>query len=377
MPDFVTKLADVAGLQEYERRELEGVASKYEFQSNEYYLSLIDWNDPDDPIRRIIIPSIDELDEWGMEDPSNEKKFTQLQGLEHKYTSTVLLLLSNKCGGVCRFCFRKRVFKEGHDETLHDVDAAMDYISAHKEVRNVLLTGGDSLMLGTPYIDYVLMRLREIDHVHIIRMGSKLPAFYPFRISGDQALLDMFKRYSKPDKRIYVMIHFNHPREITDAAIEAVDALLSAGVIVCNQTPLIRGVNDDPDVLAELLMKLSYIGAAPYYVFQCRPTIANRPYTVPIEEGYRIVEQAKTQVSGLAKRLKFAMSHATGKIEIVGLSDNHVYFKYHRAADDKDSGRFLTFERNPDALWLDDYVQSVVEDISLTGSDLAWQGMWS
>ena len=151
------------------------------------------------------------------------------------------------------------------------------------------------------------------------------------------------------------MTHFIHPRELTDAAVNAVSLLQNSGAKIANQMPLIRGVNDDPEVLAELLVELSFIGAVPYYIFQCRPALGNRAYTVPIEQGYKIIEQAKAKVSGLAKRARFVMSHASGKIEIVGISNYYIYFKYHRAACDEDSGRFLAFRSNPNACWFDDY----------------------
>ena len=125
--------------------------------------------------------------------------------------------------------------------------------------------------------------------------------------------------------------------------------------------PLIRGVNDNPKVLADLLAKLSFVGAVPYYIFQCRPALGNKAYTVPIERGYEIIEQAKTLVSGLAKRARFVMSHSSGKIEIVGLTEERVYFKYLRAADDQDSGRYLVFKRNPEACWFDDYDEVIRE----------------
>ena len=133
---------------------------------------------------------------------------------------------------------------------------------------------------------------------------------------------------------------------------------------MANQTPLVRGLNDDPNVLGELLGELAYIGAAPYYIFQCRPALGNKAYTVPIEEGYDIVEQAKSLVSGLGKRARYVMSHSTGKIEIVGKSRERVYFKYHRAACDADSGRFLVVKSNPNAYWLDDY-DEIIRDYAI------------
>ncbi len=357
-PSYLTRIDQIEHLSNQEKHALEDVAARFAFRSNDYYLSLVNWDDPDDPIRRVIVPSVQELDEWGRLDPSDEHTYTVMPGLEHKYNYTVLLLVSNVCEGICRYCFRKRVFMRPKAECVHDVPAAMDYIRSHPEVTNVLLTGGDPLTLATEKLADVVRRLREIEHVQIIRIGSRMPAFNPYRIIDGPDLLQMIRQYSTAPKKIYIMTHFVHPRELTDAAVQGIALLQRAGAITANQAPLIRGVNDDPEVLAELLRKLSFIGNAPYYIFQCRPAVGNRAYTVPIEEAYEIVEGAKGRVSGLAKRLRYTMSHASGKIEIVGKHDGRVYFKYHRAADDSDNGRFLVFESNPDACWLDDYEET-------------------
>ncbi len=357
-PSYRTQIDQIEHLSNQEKHALEDVAKRFAFRSNDYYLSLVNWDDPDDPIRRIIVPSVQELDEWGRLDPSDEHTYTVMPGLEHKYNYTVLLLVSNVCEGICRYCFRKRVFMRPRTECVHDIPAAMDYIRSHPEVTNVLLTGGDPLTLATEKLADIVRRLREIEHVQIIRIGSRMPAFNPYRIIDDPDLLQMIRQYSTAPKKIYIMTHFVHPRELTDAAVQAIALLQRAGAITANQAPLIRGVNDDPEVLAELLRKLSFIGNAPYYIFQCRPAVGNRAYTVPIEEAYEIVEGAKARVSGLAKRVRYTMSHATGKIEIIGKYDGRVYFKYHRAADDNDNGRFFVFESNPDAYWLDDYEET-------------------
>ena len=331
------------------------VSDKFAFRSNNYYLSLINWNAPNDPIHRAVIPNLDELDQWGRLDPSDEKTFTIIPGLEHKYNSTALLLVSNVCEGICRYCFRKRVFIKSKNEYLRDLPAALQYIKQHHEITNILLTGGDPLALDTSKLDTIIRQLAEIDHIRIIRIGTKIPAFNPYRIVEDPGLLEMIERYSTERRKIYVMTHFVHPRELTDLAVKAVHLLQKAGAEIANQMPLIRGLNDKPEVLAELFANLSFIGAIPYYVFQCRPAVGNKAYTVPVEEGYEILEQAKARVSGLAKRVRFVMSHSTGKIEIVGKTKGYVYFKYHRAANDQDSGRFLIFKSNPKACWFDDY----------------------
>ncbi|HXV13121.1 MAG TPA: KamA family radical SAM protein [Candidatus Krumholzibacteria bacterium] len=358
-PKYITRLEQVPQLNDAERERLQPVHDAFVFRTNDYYQSLIDWNDPDDPIRRIVMPDTTELEPWGRLDASNEADYTRVPGLEHKYRSTALLLVNDVCGAYCRFCFRKRLFMDDNDEVVRDVSQGIAYIREHREITNVLLTGGDPLLMSTRLLRSVIEPLRAVEHVQIIRIGSKMPAFNPFRILDDPSLCEMLREFSTPAKRIYVMCHFNHPRELTDEAIEGLARLQEAGVITVNQTPLIAGVNDDPMVLAELFRKCSFVGMPPYYVFQCRPTLGNRGYTVPVERGYQIVEAAKARVSGLAKRARFVMSHETGKIEVIALTSELVVFKYHRAADDADSGRVMVYGRNPDATWFDDYTALV------------------
>ena len=356
---YLTKIEQLEHLSPAEKAELKQVTDEFAFRSSDYYLSLIDWNDPDDPIRTLIIPDLQELDEWGRLDPSDEKTYCVMPGLEHKYPSTALLLVSNVCDGICRYCFRKRIFINPQNEYLRDLPAAIRYIKQHHEITNVLLTGGDPFVLKPSKLENIIRELRKVEHVSIIRIGTKIPAFNPSRIVEDPALAEIINKYSTDQKRIYIMTHFIHPRELTDLAVKAVGMLQKTGAIIANQMPLIRGVNDKSEVLAELLSKLSFIGAVPYYIFQCRPALGNKAYTVPIEEGYEIVEQAKALVSGLAKRVRFVMSHSTGKIEIIGRTEDFVYFKYHRAAEDADSGRLLALVNNPDAYWLDDYTEMI------------------
>jgi KamA family protein len=354
-PAYMTRLDQVSQIDASRRAELAPVSQKFLFRTNDYYQSLIDWNDPDDPIARIVMPDVSELEPWGRLDASNEVEYTRVPGLEHKYPSTALLLVNDVCGAYCRFCFRKRLFMHDNDEVVRDVRPGIEYIRAHPEITNVLLTGGDPLLMSTRLLEGIIERVREIDHVKIIRIGSKMPAFNPFRIIDDPALPAMLEKYSTPERRIYVMCHFNHPRELTPEATKALAILQRAGVVTVNQTPLVAGVNDDPAVLAELFRKCSFVGVPPYYVFQCRPTLGNRLYSVHLERAYRVFEAAKSTVSGLAKRARFVLSHETGKLEVVALTRRLVIFKYHRAADAAMSGRVLVFGRNPAARWLDDY----------------------
>lgn len=150
------------------------------------------------------------------------------------------------------------------------------------------------------------------------------------------------------------MAHFDHPRELTEPAIEGLACMIRSGVICCNQNPIIKGVNDDPDILAELYEKLATAGCPPYYLFQGRPTAGNELYEVPIVRNWQIFTKALEQVSGLARRARFVMSHETGKLEILAVDEKHIYLRYHRSKDAADQGRFMIYKRDDDACWLDD-----------------------
>ena len=360
-PKYITRLDKIKELSEKERGNLHEVCEKFAFRTNEYYLSLVDWNDPGDPIRRIIIPDRAELGMWGQLDASNEKLYTKVPGLEHKYEHTAILLVNDICGGYCRFCFRKRLFMHLTDEVVRDVSEGLNYIREHPELNNILLTGGDPLVMSTSKLEKIISRLREIDHVQIIRLGSKMPAFNPYRILNDPSLLEMLEKYSTYDKKIYLMTHFNHPRELTEEAMNALHLIQKAGVVTANQTPLIHGVNDSPEVLADLMDTLSFIGVPPYYVFQCRPTQGNHHLAIPVERAFEIHEQAKMRGSGLSKRSRLVMSHTLGKIEVLGLTEEYSFFKFHRAANPTDKSYTVVFRRNPEAYWYDDYEDMLVD----------------
>jgi len=363
----------VTALPEHERKELAAVTGKYVFRANEYYLGLIDWSDPQDPIRRIIIPQLNELTDYGELDASNEERNYAAPGCQHKYPHTALLICTEVCGGYCRFCFRKRLFMDDNEEAVVDVSPGIEYIRRHPRISNVLLTGGDPLFLSTRRLEDILARLREIDHVRIIRIGSKMPAFNPYRIIDDPTLLEVLARYSLADRRIYVMTHFNSPRELTPAAREGLVLLQKAGVILANQTPVLRGINDRPADLAELMNELSFAGVTPYYFFQCRPTIGNYPFGLTLTEAYESLAEAKARVSGLAKRARLVMSHESGKIEIVGLTDQHIYMRYHRARARSDESQFMIYHRDDEARWLDELTpaeQAYLPDGTYDGSDL-------
>ena len=354
-PEYLANIDKIPNLSPNEKASLKKVTERYKFRSNEYYLSLINWEDPKDPIRKIIIPQIDELEDWGTLDASSEKQFTVQKGFQHKYDDTVLLLVNDVCGGYCRFCFRKRLFINPGEEISRNIDNELDYIRQHREITNVLLSGGDPLLLSTSKLRKIIENIRKIEHVKIIRIGSKLFSFNPYRILNDKSLLDLIKEYSLKDRRIYFMMHFNHPKEIQKDSIRAIDEVLKNGAVAANQTPLIKEINDTPSILSELFKKLSFYGVPPYYVFQGRPVIGNKPFIIPVEKGFSIFLKSLEKLSGLAKRPKFVMSHKTGKIEISSLTKENIIFRYHRAANEENYGKFFVYKRNKNAYWFDDY----------------------
>lgn len=350
----IEQLKEYTELTSRNERQLRKIIERHPMSVTRYYMSLIDWNDPKDPIRKMAIPSQEELNLLGSYDTSGERQNTKMPGLQHKYAQTALILTTNRCATYCRHCFRKRLVGLQSEEILSRFNDAANYIEKHEEINNVLMTGGDPLVLPTIVLREFLERLSSISHLDFLRFGSRVPVTSPDRILDDEGLLALFREHSVREKRIYVVTHFNHPREITQKAIDAVGSLIDAGVIVDNQTVLLKGVNDDPAVLAELLNKMVGIGVNPYYVFQCRPVKRVKSnFQVPLKRGYNIVEEAKKLLNGHSKRFKYVMSHRTGKIEIVGITEEEFYFKYHQAKE-KDIGRFFTRPMSESAGWLDD-----------------------
>lgn len=360
-PEYVTKLEKVKGISQEELKELQPVEEKYKFRANEYYLDLINWKDKNDPIRKIIIPNIEELEEWGLEDASKEHSYTISKGLQHKYRDTALLLVNDVCGSFCRFCFRKRLFKNVGKEVVRtrEIEQDLDYIRRHEEITNVLLTGGDPLLLSTNKLKSIIETINEIDHIKIIRIGTKTPAFNPFRIISDDTLSSFIKKITNSGKKLYFIVHFNHPRELTSASIQGINILQNSGAIIANQTPLLHGINDNPKILSTLFKKLSFNGIPPYYVFQNRPVMGNKGFTIPLEKAYSIFLESLEDISGLAKRPRFVMSHESGKIEVAALTSKNIIFRYHRSHNPDKYGKFFVFKRDSQAYWLDDYKELV------------------
>lgn len=333
---------------------LEEVAERFPLCIPDYYLSLIDPQDPRDPIARLCVPSDDELGQSGTFDTSGEAQNTKLEGLQHKYPETAMVLSTNRCAMYCRHCFRKRMVGLSDEETLRRFEEMAEYIAAHTEITNVLISGGDAFMNSAEMISHYLERLSAMPHIQMVRFGTRIPVVLPQRITEDEALLAVLERYSTR-LRLYVVTQFNHPRELTPQAQAAVDALVRRGVIVSNQTVLLRGVNDEGDTLAELMNGLTRIGVVPYYVFQCRPVRGVQDhFQLPLHEAFAVVERAKSHLSGHAKRFRFIMSHVTGKLEILGEApEGRMVFQYHQAKNPADSGRIFIVPVAPGQLWLD------------------------
>lgn len=349
----IDELQDQFPLKSVNMQNLKEVIKKFPMRISDYYLSLIDWEDPDDPIRKMVIPSEEELTYKEVGTITHEQDYTKMNGLQHKYSQTALILVSNHCATVCRYCFRKRFVGIHLNEVVKNFGKVIDYLKEHTEINNVLLSGGDPLVLPNNVIESLLKQLDDVPNLRFIRIGSKIPVTYPMRITEDPELLEILGNASRKDRRIHIQTHFNHPNEITPESIEVVDALLSRGVLIQNQTVLLKGVNDTPETLAELLNRLVSIGINPYYVFQCRPFKRKASaFQVPFHRAITIVEGAKKLVNGQGKRFKYCLSHPTGKIEILGKFEGKLLFKYHQAKDPDDLGKIFSKRLSKKEVWL-------------------------
>lgn len=253
-----------------EQKNIMEIAEKFPISIPAYYLSLINKEDKNDPIRKMAIPSEFEKDLEGTFDTSGEGDNTVITGMQHKYNETVMILSTNQCAMYCRHCFRKRLVGLSDEEIAKHFEEMAQYIKEHKEISNVLISGGDSLVNPNTKIEYLLKLFTSIDNLDFIRFATRIPVVMPQRISEDLQLLEILKKYSKK-KQIYIVTQFNHPNEVTEESKKAIKMLQKIGIVVKNQTVLLKGVNDDSHVLGSLLKKLTSIGVVPYYIFQCRP----------------------------------------------------------------------------------------------------------
>ncbi len=348
------ELKDLLNLTEEEITQMDRILEQFPMTVTRYYLSLINREDPKDPIRRMCIPTISENDLSGTFDTSGEESNTLMPGLQHKYTQTAMILSTNRCAMYCRHCFRKRLVGVPNDEILENFDKMAAYIDQHTEITNVLISGGDAFLINNRAIRRYLETFTAIDHLDLIRFGTRTPVVFPARIYDDPELLDIIREYSAK-KQIYVVTHFNHPNEFTAESKKAIKALQAAGAVVRNQTVLLKGVNDHPETMAKLLKLLTSWGIVPYYIFQCRPVSGvGAHFQVPLRDGYQIVEEAKYLQNGQGKGIRYVLSNTKGKIEILGpIDENRMVFKYHQSKYPENRGKILIQEIAPGQAWID------------------------
>lgn len=262
-----------------------------------YYLSLIDPTDPHDPIRRQAIPTALELHRANADllDPLHEDTDSPVPGLTHRYPDRVLLLITDQCSMYCRHCTRRRFAGQNDCALAMDkIDKCIAYVAAHPEVRDVLLSGGDALMVSDEVLESIISRLRAIPHVEIIRLGSRTPVVLPQRITPQ--LCNMLKKYHP----FWLNTHFNHPNEITAESARACAMLADAGIPLGNQSVLLAGVNDCVHVMKNLVQGLVKIRVRPYYIYQCDLSMGLEHFRTPVSKGIEIIEALRGHTSGYA-----------------------------------------------------------------------------
>lgn len=291
------ELAKILPLSSEEQAGVERCLRHFRMAVTPYYASLMDPADPESPIRKQAVPSVRELDVQPCDraDPLCEDAYSPVPGLVHRYPDRVLLLLTHRCSMYCRHCTRRRLVG-GEDFSLGEeqLERAYAYIEAHREVRDVLLSGGDPLVLPDSKIEGVLRRLRAIPHVEVIRIGTRTPVVMPMRITD--ALAAMLKRYQP----LWLNTHFNHPQEITPDSARACAKLADAGIPLGNQSVLLRGVNDNAETLKKLFTGLVQIRVRPYYLYQCDVSRGIGHFRTPLAEGIGIMKQIRGFISGFA-----------------------------------------------------------------------------
>ena len=280
--------------------EAEGIKqalAKFRMAITPYYLSLIDPNDPYDPIRRQAIPQGAECNiaPADLNDPLHEDEDSPAPGLTHRYPDRVLFLITDMCSMYCRHCTRRRFAGQKDDESPVDrIEKCLEYIEKTPVVRDVLLSGGDALMVSDKKLEYIIQRLRAIPHVEIVRIGSRTPVVCPQRITDD--LVNMLKKYHP----IWLNTHFNHPNEMTPEAEAALAKLANAGIPLGNQTVLLRGVNDCVHVMKKLMHELVRNRVRPYYIYQCDLSMGLEHFRTPVSKGIEIIENLRGHTSGYA-----------------------------------------------------------------------------
>ena len=262
-----------------------------------YYFSLMDSNDPNCPVRKQAIPSIKEIHqaEADLLDPLHEDEDSPVPGLTHRYPDRVLLLITDMCSMYCRHCTRRRFAGASDDAMPMDrIDKAIEYIAKTPQVRDVLLSGGDALLVSDETLEYIISKLRAIPHVEIVRIGSRTPVVLPQRITPE--LVEMLKKYHP----IWLNTHFNHPKEVTPESKKACELLANAGIPLGNQSVLLRGINDCVHVMKRLVHDLVKMRVRPYYIYQCDLSMGLEHFRTPVSKGIEIIEGLRGHTSGYA-----------------------------------------------------------------------------
>lgn len=280
-----------------EKAGIQQCLQRFRMAITPYYFSLMEPNNPNCPIRKQAIPSVYELQSSAadFDDPLHEDEDSPVPGLTHRYPDRVLLLVTDQCSMYCRHCTRRR-FAGTHDKhrSKKELQRALNYIKNHPEVRDVLLSGGDVLTLNDSMLEFLLSSLRQIPHVEIIRLGTRIPVVMPQRITPE--LVQMIRKYHP----VWLNTHFNHPKEITPEAEAAIAMLVDAGIPVGNQSVLLKGINDCPIVMKELVQKLVKNRVRPYYLYQCDLSRGIEHFRTSVSTGIHIIEMLRGHTSGLA-----------------------------------------------------------------------------
>lgn len=291
----VEELKKYVPLTENEEQGVQECLKTLRMSITPYYLSLIDPSNPDDPIRKQSIPVSLELkvSDADLDDPLHEDGDSPVPGLTHRYPDRALLLITDQCAMYCRHCTRRRFAGQNDGaQPVDRIDKAIEYIRSTPVIRDVLLSGGDALLMSDERLEYIISKLREIPHVEIIRIGSRVPVVMPQRITDD--LVNMLKKYHP----IWLNTHFNHPNEITPESMKACKKMADAGIPLGNQSVLLRGVNDCMHVMKKLVNDLVKIRVRPYYIYQCDLSNGIEHFRTPVSKGIEIIEGLRGHTSG-------------------------------------------------------------------------------
>lgn len=291
------QLKKIIPLTEEEEKGIENCLDKLVMAITPYYASLMDPKSPDCPVRKQAIPVTWELEEAScdLEDPLHEDVDSPTPGLTHRYPDRVLFLVTDQCSMYCRHCTRRRIAgNTDKPRSKEELDAAIKYIENTPAVRDVLISGGDAFLLSDDHIEYILQKLRQIEHVEIIRFGTRTPVVMPQRITPE--LCQMLKKYHP----IWVNTHFNHPKEVTKEAIKACEMLADAGIPLGNQSVLLKGINDCPFIIKKLVHLLVKMRVRPYYIYQCDLSTGLEHFRTSVAKGIEIIELLRGHTSGLA-----------------------------------------------------------------------------